>query len=804
MAARGHFLIRLAALTGLLTAGVGLVLVALSMQGASLRSWSDLAPNFQSLTIKDLGLGLILIGGLLALMGLVVEIKVGLSAVAGQRGAFGSNVILQILLAVILLAGLNVFSFKHYLRWDWTRDHQFTLSPELQNRLGELRDKTKIVVLERHVALGQLGDKPDNFDSAAERKVVEKVKDLVDQFQEMGPQFEVTVLDVQEEGYQDKLNEVTREDKNLRTAIDQAPDNTIFFSANGKVTRLGFHDIYQLDKQSSQEANDGRGNLVLLYQGKEPFARKVLNIDEKRPRIALAVIHEILSMEGSEELGMAGMKKTLAARGFETQDIIFKKWSEFAPPEPVALTFDESKLERLEEELAGLDADIKNLEEGLKKSRPLVKLWETSSLEELNKKYADELKGHKLTERERQINLERFKQQVALMDFLLSQQREERDEKLREKSGLSVDTLAEQHRISDLRAKTNRMLADCDLLIIPRMTLFDVTRGERIPNRVYQLDQAQVEAVRDFLKAGKPVLFCFGPTNEPAGQMDQLNIPNDKLEDDLAQLGIKLGKQTILFNVESKTFAQRRGNLLIMGANLTDVPAVEFDWPPGADELPGQAGIVSTTPDPIRESLRLTARSLGKNQSLDLHIRHPRPVYYVPQPGSSLPYDPTFMMTDAASWNDAQPFPTRERTPRYEPPKSEVLTGDLEQMRRGSFPIGVALETSIPPDWYTEKDAKPTKARVAAIGHGGVFIGPTLSPAKEKLLLDVCNRLLGRDDLLTKGGEENRWQYPRLILADDTEAAETRQALWQWGARLGMPVLFAYLGLVVLLVRRLR
>src|SRR5262249_48035624 len=274
------------------------------------------------------------------------------------------------------------------------------------------------------------------------------------------------------------------------------------------------------------------------------------------------------------------------------------------------------------------------------------------------------------------------------------------------------------------------------------------------------------DAIRDFIKDGKPVLFCFGPTSEPAGQMDQLNIPNDRLEDDLAQLGIKLGKQTVLYDVESKAFGQRRGNLLIMGANLVDVPPVKFDWPSGADQVPGQIGTFSSNPDPIRESLRLTARSLGKNQTLDLRIRHPRPVYYVPTPASSLPYDPTFMVTDAASWNDSNPFPTRDHTPRYEPPKSDLLTGDPDQMRRGPFPTGVALETSVPRDWYTEKDAQPKKTRVAAIGHGGVFIGPNLSPAKEKLLLDTCNWLLGRDDLLTKGGEENRWQYPRLILAD--------------------------------------
>jgi hypothetical protein len=783
-------------LTGLLAAGVGLVLATKVVPYDPLQSWKTLTTDFRYAGLPEIALGLVSIGGILAILALIVEIKAGINSVAGQRGAFGFNVILQILLAVVLLAGLNAFSFHHYLRFDWTRDREFTLSSELRTRLSELRDKTKIIVLERHVALGQLGDKPDNYDSAAERKVVEKVKDLIEQFQEMGPQFEVTVLDVQEEGYQDKLDELTRNDKDLRAAIDEAPDNTIFFSANGKVTRLGFHDIYQLDKQSSQEANEGRGNLVLLYQGKEPFARKVLNIDEKKPRVALAVIHEILSMEGSEELGMAGVKKTLTARGFDTQDVILKKWSEFAPPEPAVLTYDESKVERLEGRLASLDEEIKGFEEGLKEARSLAKLWQTSSLEQLNKKYADELQGHRLTEEDREINLRRFKQQANVLEVLLDRQKKDREETAKEKSGLSADTLAEQRRISDLRAKTIRLLADCDLLIVPRMTLRNVALDDAIPNPFYQLDQSQVDAIRDFLKAGKPVLFCFGPVNDAPRRMGQFNTPNDKLEDDLAQLGIKLGKQTILFTVESKSFGERRGNLLIMGAPV-EVPPVEFNWQPGADQVPGQAGTLSSTPSPIRESLRLTSRSLGKTQSLDLRIRHPRPAYYVPTRGSSLPYDPTFMMTNNDSWNEAQPFPTRERIPRYEPPKSESIGGDsVDKSRLGPFPIGVAVETTVPKDWYTDKDAKPAKVRVAAIGQGGVFIGKTLPPAKEKLLLDVSNWLLGRDDLLTKGNDP--WQYPRVVLGD------TQQALWQWGMRLGLPILFAYVGLIVLMVRRLR
>ncbi len=117
-------------------------------------------------------------------------------------------------------------------------------------------------------------------------------------------------------------------------------------------------------------------------------------------------------------------------------------------------------------------------------------------------------------------------------------------------------------------------------------------------------------------------------------------------------------------------------------------------------------------------------------------------------------------------------------------------------MRRGPFPVGVAVETTLPAAWYGDRGAKPATARVAVIGHGGLFIGQSLPPVKEKLLLDTCNWLLGRDDLLTQAG--NEWQYPRVALA------ENEAALWQWGTRLGLPVLFAYLGMVVLLVRRLR
>ena len=50
-----------------------------------------------------------------------------------------------------------------------------------------------------------------------------------------------------------------------------------------------------------------------------------------------------------------------------------------------------------------------------------------------------------------------------------------------------------------------------------------------------------------------------------------------------------------------------------------------------------------------------------------------------------------------------------------------------------------------------------------------------------------------------QGPDKGIWKYPRL-----TAIADRDLQLWHWGTQLGIPALFAYLGVVVLMVRRLR
>src|SRR5262249_7699771 len=196
------------------------------------------------------GIWAIYAGAALAVPAALWLLALGVRALRSRHGAFGTNAALQILLAGLLLAGANLFAFSHYARWDLTWDGLFTIDERVRGQLSHLRDETIIVLHLRHVTFGQLKEhKLDNYDAAAERKVLEKVKDLVEQFQDLGPKFKVAVLDVQEEGYQEKLAALTKGSPALREAIDRSLENAIFFQAGDKVQGLSFNQIYQLDKK---------------------------------------------------------------------------------------------------------------------------------------------------------------------------------------------------------------------------------------------------------------------------------------------------------------------------------------------------------------------------------------------------------------------------------------------------------------------------------------------------------------------------------------------------------------------------
>ncbi len=883
-----HLLFRMLGLTGLIVLVVALVL------------WKALPAEHEELILK-IGYG----AAAAVALALLVEIRGVAGLFGSRRAALGSNVLLQVLLALVLVGGGNWFSFQHYRRFDWTWGKDFTLPADVRNQLAQLRGDTDIVVYQRYVSYSQSGEAQDKYDLAAHKKIVEKIRDLAELFGDLGARFRVVLLDIQNDNFDAKLRELRVKKPVLAAAIDSAPENSIFFYApgdvgrtqliaqavasqglasaaaisqgiaqdivavgiatldrsalSGKVQRLAFHDVYQIDKQASQDDNDGLGNLVLNYQGVGPIARKILNIEEKSPRIASAVVHPVLTMSDRENLylTMNGAKKVLDAYGFDCKDLLMRKVEEGGglSPDAAVLTFAEGRYEQIEEELALLNDSIEKMEKEQTDANTVYKKWRDSSLAELNKTYAyvileggnqgvilrsavENLKksgrNHKLIDvddDDKQMRVKGFERDLVILQNVLEANRRERDTLVKEKQTLNADELGEKRRITDVEVKMKRELADRDLLIIPRFTAINIPRGERIanPNRVHKLDDAQLRAIKHFMREGKAVLFLLGPTNEPEDEAPfrDPDTGGDDVERMLAELDFVLPKQTILFNAEAKDYNERKVGVMFAGRE-TELPPVKFEWQPTGIK---KGTMDKAAPHPIRTSLNLTSRAVGKQQAMELRIRHPRPVYVqrvkltataspsagviagfsLPGWSSAVVASATWLnqrevasddsavlfVTSEDSWNEGQPFISKKGgVPRYEPAKDDdPKKNTLDEERRGPFPIAVAVERSAPTSWF--EDGKPNaKARIAVIGHGGLFTGQTLTPIKEKLLLDMVNWLVGRDDLLAR--ESQPWKYPRVHLPD------WQILLWQMGTFFGLPVLFLYLGAMMWLVRSMR
>lgn len=787
---------------------------------------------------------------LVVVLTLVVETVAGLLGAAGRRSALGANVLFQVALAAGLLIAVNVWSFHHYQRFDLTRDRVFTLPSNIVQEFRQLRSSTTIVVLQQHQTLGR-SDRPDRYDYAAERKVVEKVRDLVEQIQEFGPTFQVKVLDVEDDDFDEKLAELGRQSKELENAVRSAPENSIFFYANGRVQRLAFSEFYQLDKLASKEANHGRGNLVLTPRGVEAFARRILAIEERKPRVVVAVAHPLLAsreVEGMAEYGQAGLRKALERQGLEVVDMVLRKnWrrnpqTRRIESEATAYSFEESELESQEGLVSFAEVEVQIRQRRIETYQKILADLPRIEAEEqrLGRRYLLPLGNQLLTVEDAKRELP---PEIAKAQELLAEAKKKlAEERAKLESLRGNERVIEERRITDVRAKMERLLQTCDLLIIARVTLLNVALPEAVPPELHPLDREQVEVIRDFLKAGKPILVLAGPMNtpEPLADTDPLQptpspaatqgVVSDELERLLREVGVDLAPQTVLFEAEAPNFAERRSSRELTTKGR-DVPSLRLVGPPP-----------EAKPNPIAEAIRDTARSFSQ---FEIPVRHPRPVFLVEGWERKLPQSAEFLWTDPAGWNEARPFPgyatfgsmfpgsDPDYVPYYEPSGPEdPYRGTRLAERKGSFPVGVALEVTLPIEWYDANyvgykgsaallgmsplsqsaggiwsacltaaalSQKRPSSRVVVIGHGGLFSTPSLSPARERLLQHLCNWLLNRHERLpTTVSDEKKWRYPRIEL-DDTAFRS-----WRWGTFVGLPLVFAYLGMVMLMIRRTR
>src|ERR1700757_4859804 len=62
------------------------------------------------------------------------------------RIRIGLNLVVQVVLILFLAAMVNSYAFKHYRRWDFSRDQKYALSDKTKRMLDSLKGKLRITV----------------------------------------------------------------------------------------------------------------------------------------------------------------------------------------------------------------------------------------------------------------------------------------------------------------------------------------------------------------------------------------------------------------------------------------------------------------------------------------------------------------------------------------------------------------------------------------------------------------------------------------------------------------------------------
>src|SRR2546421_3667998 len=63
-----------------------------------------------------------------------------------QRFQIGLSVLIQLLVVTGIVIMLNYLSFRHFRRWDFSRDHKYALSSQTKSLLNSLKKPVKTMI----------------------------------------------------------------------------------------------------------------------------------------------------------------------------------------------------------------------------------------------------------------------------------------------------------------------------------------------------------------------------------------------------------------------------------------------------------------------------------------------------------------------------------------------------------------------------------------------------------------------------------------------------------------------------------
>jgi hypothetical protein len=200
-----------------------------------------------------------------------------------KRFQIGVNVLLQLLLLVVLLGMINYLAFRHYKRWDLSRNKKHALSEQTVNVLQALEDKVKFVVFFSPGAPGA--------------EIFSDLENLLKEYQYAGG----GKVDVE---YIDPFRNFSRARELQGQYKFGATENLVILDYKGRSKFVNATDMAEFD---GGQPMFGQPPRLKAFKGEQALTSAVLEVtEEKQSKIAFVTGH------GELEIGSGGPLAGLA------------------------------------------------------------------------------------------------------------------------------------------------------------------------------------------------------------------------------------------------------------------------------------------------------------------------------------------------------------------------------------------------------------------------------------------------------------------------------------------------------------
>src|ERR1051326_8480050 len=155
-----------------------------------------------------------------------------------HRVQIGLNVLVQIFLAFFLFAMINSIAFRHYKRWDFSRDQKYALSDKTKRFLNSVKGKIRLTVLflERDPIYPDLQNLLKEYQYAARGKIdietvdpersLTRTKELLDKYKTVATE-ELLIVEYNSQSKEVKASEMADFDQS-GMAFGEGPRVTAF------------------------------------------------------------------------------------------------------------------------------------------------------------------------------------------------------------------------------------------------------------------------------------------------------------------------------------------------------------------------------------------------------------------------------------------------------------------------------------------------------------------------------------------------------------------------------------------------